>query len=321
MSNSEKNILFAMSVAPFWHCGRTITKNSIHYMVALMPVVFMAIWHWGIPALGVMALSVLAAMLTEELWTRVMERPSTIMDGTAAISGLLLAFLMPATAPYWLVILAAFCAISFGKMVFGGYGANPVNTTLVGWAMVFISFPIFMDANSMLLQTDFIDPLVRLKYFGADSLSGASFSNFGLMTGHQIGALGASQILPLFVGGIYLLANGIIRWEISLFFILGVLLLGGLLHTIDPIQYASPFFHLLTGSTILCAFFLATEFSCVPDRSIGMILFGLTGGALLVIIRTYGVYTDGAPFAVMLVNLLCPYFDMIMKPKPFGAKK
>lgn len=321
MSNSEKNILFAMSAAPFWHCGRTITKNSIHYMVALMPVVFMAVWHWGIPALGVMALSVLTAMLTEELWTRIMKRPSTIIDGTAAVSGLLLACLMPATAPYWLVVLGAFCAISFGKMVFGGYGANPVNTTLVGWAMVFVSFPIFMDPNSMLLQTDFIDPLVRLKYFGADALASAPFTTFGLMTGQQIGALGASQVLLLFLGGIYLLARGVIRWEISLFFIIGVLLVAGILNAIDPSKYANPFFHLLTGSTILCAFFLATEFACVPDRPLGMILFGLTGGALVVIIRTYGVYADGAPFAVMLINLLCPYFDMIMKPKPFGVEK
>jgi len=320
MSNSEKNILFAMSAAPFWHCGRTITKNSIHYMIALMPAVFMAVWHWGIPALGVMTLSVLVAMLTEEMWTRVMKRHSTIIDGTAAVSGLLLAFLMPATAPYWLVILAAFCAISIGKMAFGGYGTNPVNTVLVGWAMVFISFPIFMDPNSMLLQTNFIDPLVRLKYFGVENLSNAPFTTFGLMIGNQIGALGASQILPLCLGGVYLLARGVIRWEISFFFLIGVLLVAGILNAIDPTQYASPFFHLLTGSTVLCAFFLATEYACAPDRIIGMILFGLVGGALVVIIRTYGVYTDGAPFAVMLANLLCPYFDMI-KPKPFGVKK
>ncbi len=320
MSNSEKNILFAMSAAPFWHCGRTITKNSMHYMIALMPAVFMAIWHWGIPALGVMSLSILVAMLTEELFTRVMHRTSTIADGTAAVSGLLLAFLMPANAPYWIVILAAFCAISLGKMAFGGYGANPVNTVLVGWAMVFVSFPVFMDPNSMLLQTDFIDPLVRLKYFGAEALQNASFTTSGLMFGEQIGALGASQILALLVGGLYLLARGVIRWEISLFFLIGVLLVAAILNEVDPSKYASPFFHLMTGSTILCAFFLATEFACAPDRSLGMILFGLTGGALLVIIRTYGVYTDGAPFAVMLANLLCPYFDMI-KPKPFGVKK
>ena len=259
-------------------------------------------------------------MLTEEFWTRVMKRNSSIIDGTAAVSGLLLACLMPATAPYWLVILASFCAISFGKMIFGGYGTNPVNTVLVGWAMVLISFPIFMDPNSMLLQTEFIDPLVRLKYFGVDGLSTASFTTYGLIIGEQIGALGASQILALSIGGMYLLARGVIRWEISISFIMGVLLVAGILNVIDPTKYANPFFHLITGSTILCAFFLATEFSCAPDRPLGMILFGLIAGALVIIIRTYGVYADGAPFAVMLANLLCPYFDMI-KPKPFGVKK
>lgn len=319
MSNLDKNFLFSMSVAPFWHCGRTIRGNSIHTAAALSIVFVMALWHWGISVLGVAGLSALVSMLTEEFWNKVMGRHSTLNDGTAFVSGLLLACLLPANAPFWLVIIGAFCAITFGKMAFGGYGANPVSTVCVGWAMIFISFPIYMDANAMLLQTDFIDPLVRLKYFGPDFMTN-SVSVTDLLLGKQIGGLGAAQILGIILGGIYLIAKGVIRMEIVVFFVIGVLLLGGILNIYNPELYVNPFYHLLTGSTLFCTFFLATEPSSAPDRAIGMRLYGLLGGMLVVVIRTYGIYTDGAPFAVMLINLLSPYFAMI-QPKPFGVKE
>ncbi len=321
MSNSEKNILFAMSAAPFWHCGKTTFKNSIHYFIALLPAAVMSVWHWGLDSLAVMSLSVAIAILTEEFWTMVMKRKSTIDDGTAFISGLLLSFLMPSTAPYWLVIIGSFCAISFGKMVFGGFGANPVNTVLVGWAMIFISFPVFMDPNSMLLNTELVDPLMFYKLFGVEFIDiGKIPTLYEIMIGQQIGPLGASQSLALAIGGIYLIGLGVIRWEISLSFICGVIFISGIYNILYPDAYASPFFHVFTGSTILCAFFLATEFASAPSRTTAMILYGFAGGTLVVIIRTYGIYIDGAPFAVMLINLLSPYFDMI-KPKPFGVKK
>lgn len=319
MSNLDKNFLFSMSVAPFWHCGRTIQGNSIHTIVALVLVLAMALWHFGISVLGVVGLSALVSMLTEEFWNKVMGRHSTLGDGTAFVSGVLLACLLPANAPFWLVMIGAFCAITFGKMAFGGYGANPVSTVCVGWAMIFISFPIYMDPNAMLLQTDFIDPLVRLKYFGPDFMTN-SVSMTDLLLGNQIGGLGAVQNLGIILGGIYLIAKGVIRMEIVVFFVIGVLLLGGILNIYNPNLYVNPFYHLLTGSTLFCAFFLATEPASAPDRAIGMRLYGLLGGMLVVVIRTYGIYTDGAPFAVMLINLLSPYFAMI-QPKPFGVKE
>ena len=319
MSNLDKKLLFSMSVAPFWHCGRTIRGNSIHTSIALIAVLAKAVWQWGISVLGVVGLSALFSMLTEEFWNKIMGRHSTLNDGTAFVSGILLACLLPANAPFWLVILGAFCAITFGKMAFGGYGANPVSTVCVGWAMIFISFPIYMDPNAMLLQTDFIDPLVRLKYFGPDFMVN-SISFTDLLLGRQIGGLGTVQNLGIILGGIYLIAKGVIRMEIVVFFVIGVLLLGGILNICNPELYVNPFYHLLTGSTLFCAFFLATENASAPDRAIGMRLYGLAGGMLVVLIRTYGIYTDGAPFAIMLINLLSPYFAMI-QPKPFGVKQ
>ena len=318
MSTSSNNdILLAISTPPFWHCGRTIRRNSFHTLLALTPAVIMSLMQWGLPAARVMALAVLAAMGTEAVCQILMKQKLSQDNGTAAITGLLLAFLLPASAPWWLVVIGAACAMGIGRMAFGGYGANQVNATLVGWAMIFVSFPFQMDAAASLLQTDLIDPLLKLKYFGADAV--ADISLFDLLLGRQLGGLGSSQVGALLIGGIYLALRGVIRWEIALSFIIGTFLAATCLHFADSSLYAGPFFHLGTGSTILAAFFLATEDSCSPHRPLPMVLYGLTGGVLVILIRAFGSYADGAPFAVMLINLLAPMFALI-RSHPFGTR-
>ena len=241
----------------------------------------------------------------------------SVDDFSGAVSCLLFAFLLPANAPWWLVMLGAALAIGLGKMAFGGLGANAVNTALVGWAMLYVSWPALMDPNSMQLDTSFIDPLVRLKYFGAGAVSHIGLTD--LLLGNQIGGLGASQAGALFIGGSYLAARGTIRWEIALSFFVGVFLTAALYNVIDAERFATPFFHLCTGSTFLGGFFLATEWASSPGRQIPMMLYGLIGGAMVIIIRVYGIYPDGVPFAILLINLLAPLLDSI-HPKPFGAR-
>lgn len=317
MSAATPSVLLAMSAPPYWHSGRTIRKASVYMLAGLAPAVLSALWNWGLPAARVMALCVAAAVLTEALCQKVMGRELSIDDFTAVNSGLLLAFLLPAAAPWWLVMLGAFVAVTLGKMAFGGLGANPVNTPLTGWAVLFLSFPLLMDPNAMQLATDFVDPLARLKYFGASAADAVPFQD--LLLGRQIGGLGASQAGALFLGGSFLAARGIVRWQISLGFFLGVAGLGALSYMMDPALNASPFFHLCTGSVMLGGFFLATESANAPSRPLPMFIYGLLGGALVIIIRKYGSYVDGTPFAILLINLLTPYLDMI-RPKPFGAR-
>ena len=307
--------MLSMSAPPFWHCGRTLRRNSLLIILALLPAAVSAAWHWGIPAVRVMALSSVSAVLAEMLCQKLMQRNVSPEDGTAAVTGLVFAMLLPAAAPWWMVVLGACIAIALGKMVFGGHGANPVSAVLVGWALLSVSFPDLMDPNSMLLSTDYADPLFRLKYYGAKSVEGFSYAD--LLLGNQIGALGASQSGALLIGGFFLAATGVIHWEIAVSFLLGIILSAGALDILLPGEYASPFFHVFTGSSVLCAFWLATESSCSPDRPAAMILYGLAGGILTIIIRVFGMYSDGAPFAVMLINLLTPYFNLIA-PKPFG---
>ena len=309
--------LVAVSAPPFWHCGRTVKKASYAMLLALAPAAFMAVWHWGIPAARVMALAMVTGIATEALCQKIMGQDISVDDFSGAVSCLLFAFLLPANAPWWLVMLGAALAIGLGKMAFGGLGANAVNTALVGWAMLYVSWPALMDPNSMQLDTSFIDPLVRLKYFGAGAVSHIGLTD--LLLGNQIGGLGASQAGALFIGGSYLAARGTIRWEIALSFFVGVFLTAALYNVIDAERFATPFFHLCTGSTFLGGFFLATEWASSPGRQIPMMLYGLIGGAMVIIIRVYGIYPDGVPFAILLINLLAPLLDSI-HPKPFGAR-
>lgn len=318
MSETNRQpVMLAVSAPPFWHCGRTVQKASINMLLALTPAALMAIWHWGIPAARVMALAMATGIAVEALCQRLMGREPEVDDFSAATSCLLFAFLLPANAPWWVVMIGATLAISLGKMAFGGLGANPINTALVGWAMLYVSWPLLMDPNAMQLDTNLVDPLVRLKYFGAAAVNDMSLTD--LIMGNQIGGLGAAQAGALFVGGSYLAARGIVRWEISLSFFVGVTVVAAIFNAVDPGLYATPVFHLLTGSTLLGGFFLATEGASSPGRQIPMMLYGLIGGAMVVIIRVYGIYPDGVPFAVMLINLLAPLLDSI-HPKPFGAR-
>ncbi len=312
------SILLAMSAPAYWHSGRTIRKISFYAIMACMPAVIMAVWNWGLPALRVMALSIATCVIVEALCEKLMSRDLAIDDLSAVYAGLLFSFLLPAASPWWLVVLGATICMSLGKMVFGGLGANPVSTPLVGWAVLAVSFPLFMDPNTMQMSTDFLDPLVRLKFFGAASAK--SIPVIDLLLGKQINGLGAGQILALFVGGSFLAARGIVRWQVSLGFFIGVAGLAALFQMLDPAQNASPFFHLCTGSVMLGGFFIATEVGNTPSRPLPMFLYGLMGGALAMIIRKYGVWLDGVPFAILLANLATPYFDMI-RPKPFGGRR
>lgn len=312
------SILLAMSAPAYWHCGRTIRKIYFYAIMACMPAVLMAVWNWGLPALRVMALSVATCVMVEALSEKLMSRDLAIDDLSAVYVGLVFSFLLPAASPWWLVILGASVSMILGKMVFGGLGANPVSTPLVGWAVLAVSFPLVMDANAMQLNTAFLDPLVRLKFFGATSANSIPLTD--LLLGRQINGLGAGQILALFVGGSFLAARGIVRWQVSLGFFIGVAGLAALLQMSDPTQNASPLFHLCTGSVMLGGFFIATEIGNTPSRPLPMFLYGLMGGALAMIIRKYGVWLDGVPFAILLANLATPYFDMI-RPKPFGGRR
>ena len=311
-----KNV-FAVSSAPLWHCGRTTQKTMLHTLLALLPAAVMAVYRYGYDAAEVIAWAGLTAVITEAAVHKLMDQAPSCDDFTALVDGVLFAFLLPATLPLWMVVIGSALTVVLGRMVFGGYGGSPVCAPATGWAILAISWPDFMDLNGMLLSWDRVEPLSELKYFGVDAI--ASVTPTSLLLGENLGALGASQALAILFAGAYLISRGLLRWFIPVSFLAGVLLTGLLYNLIDPHVYASPVFHLLSGSTLTAAFFLMPYPSSSPAWRLPMLLYGFFGGALAIIIRAYGIYPDGVPFAVLLANLCTPLFDLI-EPKPFGGR-
>jgi electron transport complex protein RnfD len=289
----------------------------LHSLLALLPAAIMAAYRYGYDAIEVIAWAGLTAVVTEFLMQKWMGEDSTADDFTALFDGVVFAFLLPATAPAWLVVIGSAVTVILGRMVFGGFGGSPVCAPAVGWAVMTVSWPDFMDLNGMLLTWDLVEPLSELKYFGLDAVS--AISPVSLLLGENLGALGASQVLLVALGGVYLLATKQLRWFIPVSFLAGVFLTGLIYYVIDPQLYAHPLFHLLSGGTMLAAFFLMPYPSSSPVWKLPMLLYGLFGGALLILIRTYGIYPDGTAFAVLLINLCTPLIDLI-QPKPFGGR-
>lgn len=304
---------------PHMHCGRTIPSVMKEICIALLPALIMAVYNFGTDALMVVGLSIATAVLTEAVCLKLMKKDLVVDDFHAVYIGLLLAFMLPASSPWWLPVIGAFVSISLGKMVFGGLGSNPFCPPAVGWAVLMLCWPELVDANTVQLSNELLDPLYRLKYFGvADAES--SFTWQALLMGKQMGGLGATQVGALLAAGIILGARLDISIEVPVGFIGGVYAFAGLLHSYDPAAYAGPTFHLLAGCTVFGAFFLATEFGGSPSMPIARLAYGFIAGVLTILIRVFGIYTDGVVFAVLLANLVMPYLDMV-KRRPFGVKK
>jgi len=313
----EKTLVVAH--APFWQDGKTISKKHRHIMLAALPAVLMGISQYGAPALGVVTFAVGCAMFWELLMNLMMGKRIALSDGSAALTGLLFGMLLPATAPWWLIALGTFLAIVVGKQIFGGLGLNPLNLPTLALAMLLISFKGIFDFNEALVNYDLgfamTFPLADLKFFGVQAIE--KFSLGGLFLGKQAGAVGSTFGLGLIVGGIYLMVRGFVRWEISLSFLAGVFITAWLFNLSDSAKYAGPLFHLLTGYTLIGAFFLLPEDSSSPVNFVPMLIFGALAGVMTVLIRNIGAYVDGIPFSILLLNLANPLLDKI-RPKAIG---
>lgn len=303
--------------APHIHCGRTIRGMMLDMLIALSPSAVLALVYWGVSALRVMALAVAVAVLAEAACCRLMERKISVGDLNAVVIGLLFAFLLPAGAAWWVVVVGTGLSVCLGKMVFGGIGANPVPAVLVGYAAISVCWGIYVEPDTVQLATSWSEPLTKLKFFGPAGIERFSYTD--LFIGRQIGGLGSANVGMLLIGGLYLVARKTVAWQIPLAFLAGTAAVAGLFYAVDPAIYAPPLFHLLTGSVMLAAFFIATDSACSPSRTLAMIIYGVLGGGLVVLIRVYGTHVDGTAFAVLLAALVVPYC-VLLRPKPFGVK-
>jgi len=318
---------FIVSHAPFWHNGSGITERSYHTLFAALPAVLMSIYFYGFSALGVVALSVSSAILWELAWCRITKSPETIGDGTSAVIGMMFAMLLPPVVPWWVVITGTFLAVILGRQIFGGIGGNPFNPAVLAAAIVAISWKhhFNFDAAVVNYQLDFtmLYPMAIAKHAGLHKdlfdlkEIVSSFKPVDLLMGKQVGGLGATFGLGIILGGVYLILRGFIRWEIPVSFLAGIFVTALLFHASDPTRFAGPVFHLLTGYTLLAAFFLATEDSSSPVNCIPMFIYGAMGGVMTVLIRNIGAYADGVIYAILVINLVNPLLDKI-RPKALG---
>jgi electron transport complex protein RnfD len=317
MRNQRKLIV---SHAPFIHIGSNVSARSYNIFLAALPaVVCGGIFRFGVGAIGVVCLAVSTAMIWEVLMNLATKRPVSIGDGNAALIGLLFAMLLPATAPWWLVLTGTFVAVVIGKEIFGGIGGNSFNPVALSMAILMVSWGDYFDFNEMYQHFDLnftaVYPLATLKHFGVDAVD--HITVWDLLIGRQIGGIGSIFGIGIILGGIYLMLRGFIRWEIALSFIAGVFITALLFNIIDPNRFAGPFFHLATGYTLVAAFFLATEDSSSPVNFIPMLIYGASGGFMTILIRNIGAYVDGALLAILVINLINPLLDKI-RPKALG---
>ena len=302
-------------------------------LLALVPALLVAIYYFGWYALRLTLISVAACMLTEWLIQKfLIKGPLTINDGSAALTGLLLAFNVPANLPIWMVIVGSIVAIGIGKMAFGGLGKNPFNPALVGRVFLLVSFPTAMttwpQAAPIFDKGFFADavtgptPLGILKEAGAGSLAKAGDMQFlDMVLGNRGGAFGEVCAIALLLGAIYLIIRKVIDIWTPLTILLTVFVFTGICYLINPTLYIAPWYHLVYGGLILGAFFMATDMVTTPMTVRGKMLFGFGVGVITVVIRLWGAYPEGVSFAILIMNAFTPLINKAFKPKVFGVVK
>ncbi|MBR5912639.1 MAG: RnfABCDGE type electron transport complex subunit D [Bacteroidales bacterium] len=321
---------YTISGSPHVHSTENTQKIMYRVLLALVPALLVAIYYFGWYALRLTLVSVAACMLTEWLIQKfLIKGPLTINDGSAALTGLLLAFNVPANLPIWMAIVGSIVAIGVGKMAFGGLGKNPFNPALVGRVFMLVSFPTAMttwpQAAPIFKAGFFTDavtgptPLGLLKEGGAASLDHAQFID--MVLGNRGGAFGEVCAIALLLGAIYLIARKVIDIATPLSILLTVLVFTGIFWLINPATFIAPWYHIVYGGLLLGAFFMATDMVTTPMTLQGKLLFGFGVGVITVVIRLWGAYPEGVSFAILIMNAFTPLINKAFKPKVFGVVK
>ncbi len=314
-----------ISPAPHIHGGDSVSKNMTGVIIALVPALLTGFYFFGLGALIVTLTAVVSCVLFEYLIQRfLLKGETTIMDGSAALTGLLLALNLPSNIPVWMIIAGSLVAIGIAKMTFGGLGNNPFNPALVGRVFMLISFPVEMTSwpRPVPFSTAYLDaetaatPLAMMKgHFGElpDTLN--------LFLGNMGGSMGEVSAIAILIGLAYLLYKKIISWHIPVSILATVFIFTAILNCIHPEAYASPVAHLFTGGLMLGAVFMATDYVTSPMNTRGMLVYGVGIGIITVLIRVFGAYPEGVSFAILIMNAFTPLINTYIKPKRFGEKR
>lgn len=329
-----------VSLSPHAHGTDNVEKNMYGVLIALIPALIASLYFFGLGAAVVLCTSVLACVCFEWLIAKfILKRErTTITDGSAILTGLLLGFNLPSNLPIWIIIIGALVAIGIGKMTFGGLGNNPFNPALVGRCFLLVSFPAQMTSwpvagqlGSYLDATTGATPLAIMKQAiksGNPDVLGQLPDSFSLLLGNHSsqladgslmgsGTAGEICAIALLIGLAYMLWKKIITWHIPVSIIGTVFVFSGLLHLASPV-YANPVDVILAGGLMLGAIFMATDYVTSPMTAKGQIIYGVAIGFLTVVIRNWGSYPEGMSFAILIMNGFTPLINTYIKPKRFG---
>ena len=318
-----------VSLSPHVHSGDSVQQNMYGVIIALLPALLVSFYMFGLGAAVVTLTSVAACVFFEWAITKFIlkKEACTICDGSAALTGLLLAFNLPSNLPIWIIIIGALVAIGIGKMTFGGLGCNPFNPALVGRIFLLISFPVQMTSWPAVQQwASYLDaetgatPLALMKMAVKGDVNALNQlpDSLSLFLGNNPGCIGEVSALALLLGLCYMLWKKIISWHIPVSIIATVFVFAGVMNLINPEAYASPLAHLFTGGLMLGAIFMATDYVTSPMTHKGMIIYGISIGFLTVVIRNFGAYPEGMSFAIFIMNAFTPLINTYCKPKRFG---
>jgi electron transport complex protein RnfD len=325
-----------LTVSPSPHIFSSDSVRKIMYgvLIALFPAFVFSVYIFGLSALMVSAIAVSSCIASEFIIQKfIMKVPVRISDGSAIVTGLLLAFNLPSNIPLWMVVVGSIFAIGVGKMAYGGLGSNPFNPALVGRIFLLISFPVQMTSWPLPLQSrlkmiDAVTGATPLGILKEGLKNGQTIPDLmqklpdttRLFTGMMGGSLGEISALALLAGFTWLLYRKIITWHIPVFIVATIFSFTGILWLIDPLHNASPVFHILTGGVLLGAIYMATDLVTSPMTRTGMAIYAVGIGVITVIIRVFGAYPEGVSFAILIMNACVPLINKYIRPKRFGGE-
>ncbi len=321
-----------VSLSPHAHGNDTVERNMYGVIIALLPALLVSFYFFGLGSVIVCATSVIACVFFEWAINKYVlhNERNSILDGSAALTGLLLGFNLPSNLPIWIILIGALFAIGVAKMTFGGLGNNIFNPALVGRAALLVAFPAQMTTWPKVGQLgSYLDaetgatPLAIMKEAiksGDASVLDQLPDAFTLFIGNHpdgAGAMGEICALALILGGCYMLWKKIITWHIPVSIIGTVFVIAALMHLANPI-YADPFAVIFSGGLMLGAIFMATDYVTSPMTPKGQIIYGVAIGFLTIVIRNWGAYPEGMSFAILIMNAFTPLINTYVKPKRFG---
>lgn len=312
--------MLVLNSSPHLHTTKSVHKIMWSVIVALIPAMAMSYYYFGIQSAWMISTCVVAAVATEMLMNFMKGEKITISDGSAIITGILLALTLPPSFRLSSAALGAIVAISLGKHIFGGLGYNIFNPALLGRAFLQASFPVAITTwtNPNTAKFAEIDAVSTATPLGAFKFENILTDYSDLLIGNVGGSLGETSAIAILIGGVFLLILKNADWRIPLSFLGSVAIFSGIFWMINPAQYPNPLFHLLSGGLFFGAFFMATDMVTSPITPKGGWIFGIGAGMLVIIIRQFGGLPEGVMYSILLMNGVTPLINRYTRPKIFG---